>query len=53
MVNCALQFLVYGGYFLVLGVVFGCMAVYTLCNKEVRKQKLWLPNQMATSESQT
>lgn len=53
MVNCALQFLVYGGYFLVLGAVFGCIAVYTLCNKEIHKQKLWLPREIVTSESQT
>lgn len=53
MVNCALQFLVYGGYFLVLGIVFGCIAVYTLCSKEMHKQKLWLPKEIVTSESQT
>lgn len=46
------QFLVYGGYFVVLGVVFGCMAVYTLSKKETRKQKLWLLKEMVTSESQ-
>jgi hypothetical protein len=43
----------YGGYFLVLGVVFGCMAVNTLCNKEIRKQKLWLAKEVVMSESQT
>ncbi|XP_023712947.1 folate transporter 1 [Cryptotermes secundus] len=48
-----LQFLVYGGYFLVLGVVFGCIAVYTLCSKDMHKQKLWLPKEIVTSESQT
>jgi len=37
------QFLVYGGYYMVLGVIFGCMSVYTLCKKEIRTQKLWLP----------
>jgi hypothetical protein len=43
---------VYGGYFVVLGVVFGCMAVYTLSKKEVGHQKLWLPKEVVTSESQ-
>jgi hypothetical protein len=43
---------VYGGYFVVLGVVFGCMAVYTLSKKKTRKQKLSLPKKMVTSESQ-
>jgi len=37
------QFQVYGGYYVVLGVIFGCMSVYTLCKKEIRTQKLWLP----------
>jgi len=40
---------VYGGYFVVLGVVFGCMAVYTLSRKETRKQKLWLLKEMVKS----
>jgi len=40
---------VYGGYFVVLGVVFGFMAVYTLSKKETHKQKLWLPKEMVTS----
>jgi hypothetical protein len=47
-----LQFQVYGGYFVVLGVVFGCMAVYTLSKKGTCKQKLWLPKEMVASESQ-
>jgi hypothetical protein len=43
---------VYGGYFVVLGVMFGCMAVYSLSKKEVRKQKLWLRKELVASESQ-
>ncbi|GFG28335.1 hypothetical protein Cfor_09087 [Coptotermes formosanus] len=41
------QFLVYGGYYVVLGVLFGCMSVFTLCKREIRTQKLWLPKEMA------
>lgn len=52
MMHFELQFLVYGGYFVVLGIVFGCMAVYTLSKKEIRKQKLWLSKEVVTSESQ-
>ncbi|PSN41001.1 Folate transporter 1 [Blattella germanica] len=38
------QFKVYGGYYLTIGAIFACMAVYTLlCNKKVRGEKLWLP----------
>lgn len=40
------QFLVYGGYYVVLGVIFGCMSVFTLRKKEIRTQKLWLPKEM-------
>ncbi|KAJ4428999.1 hypothetical protein ANN_25995 [Periplaneta americana] len=47
------QFMVYGSYFLVLGIVFGCMAVYTLCKKEIRQQKLWLPKEVTSPELQT
>ncbi|PNF28260.1 Thiamine transporter 2 [Cryptotermes secundus] len=39
------QFLVYGGYYMVLGILFGCMSVFTLCKKEIRGQKLWLPKE--------
>ncbi|CAG2056973.1 unnamed protein product, partial [Timema podura] len=35
------QFLVYGGYFIVLGVAFFCMAVYTLCCKKWSKPEPW------------
>lgn len=40
--NAKDQFLVYGGYFLVLGAFFSVATVHTLCRNNMCREKLWL-----------
>ncbi|XP_049803676.1 thiamine transporter 1-like [Schistocerca nitens] len=42
--NAKDQFLVYGGYFLVLGAFFSVATVCTLCRRNICSEKLWLSN---------